>query len=84
MPAWQRVPDYEFELELMYIAMQLDGKQKNVLSFNGKGAQGPTIRVPLNSVVRVKVTNSLPDQGTTLHFHGARPRRNESTAVNGQ
>mmetsp|Transcript_5498 Transcript_5498/g.22789 ORF Transcript_5498/g.22789 Transcript_5498/m.22789 type:complete len:726 (-) Transcript_5498:267-2444(-) len=69
-PAWQREPDFEYELELMYIAMQLDGKQKNVLSFNGMGAQGPTIRVPLGAVVRVTVTNSLPDQGTTLHFHG--------------
>lgn len=70
VPIWEREPDFVFYLELMYIGMQLDGKQKTVLSFNGAGPQGPAFRVPLNSIVRFEVVNSLPDQGLTLHFHG--------------
>lgn len=69
-PVWEQTPDYTFRLELMYIGLQVDGKQKNVLSFNGAGAQGPTLRVPVNSVVRVEVVNLLGDQGATVHFHG--------------
>ncbi|MEM8947690.1 MAG: multicopper oxidase domain-containing protein, partial [Planctomycetota bacterium] len=67
-------PDYVFELELVYAALQLDGKEKMVLSFNGHGVQGPTMRVPTNATVRVDVINSLPDQGLTVHFHGIHQR----------
>mmetsp|Transcript_771 Transcript_771/g.3052 ORF Transcript_771/g.3052 Transcript_771/m.3052 type:complete len:669 (+) Transcript_771:59-2065(+) len=67
---WACPAEHVFELELMYVALELNGAQKVGLSFNAKGFQGPTMRVPLDSIVRVDVTNSLPDQGFTLHFHG--------------
>ena len=39
-------------------------------SFNDHGLAGPLIRVPLGALVDVKVRNSVPDAGTTVHFHG--------------
>jgi len=48
----------------------LDGRRLAVWAYNGQ-VPGPTIRVRVGDLLRVRFTNALP-QPTTIHWHGIR------------
>lgn len=58
---------YDFKVSHATIAP--DGVKKNGLVVNG-GFPGPLIEANWGDYVEVTVTNNLPDEGTSLHWHG--------------
>lgn len=69
------VPDtgvtVEYWFELTNITASPDGYARTVLTVNGS-IPGPTIEANWGDTVKVHVTNSLANNGTSLHFHGIR------------
>lgn len=63
------VREYWFNVENK--TMALDGVERIVLSVNGM-VPGPTIIANWGDTVVVHVTNSLMNNGTSIHFHGLR------------
>ncbi|POS87462.1 hypothetical protein EPUL_001046 [Erysiphe pulchra] len=61
----------EYWFNIQNSTMALDGVERIVLSVNGT-VPGPTIIANWGDKVVVHVTNSLTDNGTSIHFHGAR------------
>ncbi|KAF1981647.1 multicopper oxidase [Aulographum hederae CBS 113979] len=58
---------YDFHVGYQTIAP--DGVKKNGLVVNG-GFPGPLIEANWGDMIEIKVTNDLPDEGTSLHWHG--------------
>lgn len=58
---------YDFTLSEMTVAP--DGVQKNGIVVNGQ-FPGPTIEANWGDYIEVTVTNNLPDEGTSMHWHG--------------
>ena len=58
---------YNFQVSYQTIAP--DGVTKNGLVVNG-GFPGPLIEANWGDMIEVQVTNGLPDEGTSLHWHG--------------
>jgi FtsP/CotA-like multicopper oxidase with cupredoxin domain len=67
MPESPIVRHYDLEVGLAVIAP--DGVQKNGLVVNG-GFPGPLIEANWGEWIEITVTNNLPDEGTSLHWHG--------------
>lgn len=56
------------------------GKVVNALAYNGI-VPGPTLRVDVGDRVTIRVTNNLPEEGTSLHPHGLRQHSFEMDGV---
>ena len=83
---YEEVPDTgvtrEYWLELTNITLAPDGVSRDVLTVNGT-IPGPTIEADWGDTVIVHVLNSLPNNGTSIHFHGVRQNRtNPADGVN--
>ncbi|KAI7502632.1 Laccase-3 [Hortaea werneckii] len=70
----------EYWFELTNITASPDGYARQVLTVNGS-IPGPTIQANWGDTVKVHVTNSLANNGTSLHFHGI--RQNYTNAMDG-
>ena len=61
---------YEFDISAELTEWEVEpGKVVTAWTYNGT-VPGPRIEVPTNTLVRVNVTNNLPEAGTDVHFHG--------------
>jgi FtsP/CotA-like multicopper oxidase with cupredoxin domain len=58
-----------YELDVSYQTIAPDGVTKNGLVVNG-GFPGPLIEADWGDWIKIDVTNNLPDEGTSLHWHG--------------
>jgi FtsP/CotA-like multicopper oxidase with cupredoxin domain len=67
MPISNVVRHYDFSVSNQVIAP--DGVQKNGLVVNG-AFPGPLIEANWGDWIEITVTNNLPDEGTSLHWHG--------------
>lgn len=78
------VPDtgvtVEYWFELTNITASPDGYERTVLTVNGS-IPGPTIQANWGDTVKVHLTNSLANNGTSLHFHGI--RQNYTNSMDG-
>ncbi|KAK3333014.1 multicopper oxidase [Cercophora scortea] len=63
----------EHWFNLSSLNMAPDGVSRPVLAINGS-IPGPTIVANWGDTIIVHVTNNLPDQGTSIHFHGLRQK----------
>jgi FtsP/CotA-like multicopper oxidase with cupredoxin domain len=61
----------EYWFELQNITTAPDGVSRNALTINGT-FPGPTIEADWGDTVKIHLTNSLTNNGTSLHFHGIR------------
>lgn len=61
----------EYWFELQNVTTAPDGVSRNALTVNGS-FPGPTIFADWGDTVKVHLTNSLANNGTSLHFHGVR------------
>jgi FtsP/CotA-like multicopper oxidase with cupredoxin domain len=81
---YEEVPDtgetVEYWFELTNVTAAPDGVSRNVLTVNGT-FPGPTIEANWGDTVKVHVTNSLSNNGTSLHFHGI--RQNYTNSMDG-
>lgn len=72
---YEEIPDTgvvrEYWLNLVNVTAAPDGRERTVLLVNGT-FPGPTIVADWGDTVVVHVTNSMQDNGTSLHFHGVR------------
>jgi FtsP/CotA-like multicopper oxidase with cupredoxin domain len=72
---YNEVPDtgvtVEYWFELQNITTAPDGVSRNALTVNGT-FPGPTIEANWRDTVKIHLTNSLTNNGTSLHFHGIR------------
>jgi FtsP/CotA-like multicopper oxidase with cupredoxin domain len=59
-----------FDLRIAPVAKQLDGARVRMLAYNGS-IPGPTLRVPQDSEITVRVRNDA-DVDATVHWHGLR------------
>ena len=60
----------EFELEIVPVKKQIGDATVRMLAY-GDSVPGPTLRVPQNSTITVRVTNR-GDMDATVHWHGLR------------
>lgn len=61
-----------YELVVEEIQWEVEpGKFVKALAYNGM-VPGPTLRVDVGDRVTIRVTNNLPEEGTSLHPHGLR------------
>jgi FtsP/CotA-like multicopper oxidase with cupredoxin domain len=60
----------EFELEIMPVKKRIGDATVRMLAYNGS-VPGPTLRVPQDSTITVRVTNR-GDMEATVHWHGLR------------
>ncbi|OCK94729.1 laccase-like multicopper oxidase [Cenococcum geophilum 1.58] len=60
-----------YDFHVAYQTIAPDGVQKNGITING-GFPGPLIEANWGDWIMVNVTNDLPNEGTTLHWHGFR------------
>jgi manganese oxidase len=61
-----------YELVVEEIQWEVEpGKFVDALAYNGM-VPGPTLRVDVGDRVTIRVTNNLPEEGTSLHPHGLR------------
>lgn len=58
---------YDWTIER--VACSPDGYDNTCLLINGE-FPGPTVEANWGDWVEVKVTNTIPDEGTTIHWHG--------------
>jgi hypothetical protein len=58
-----------YDFSVAYQTIAPDGVTKNGLVVNG-GFPGPAIEANWGDWIQVTVTNNLPDEGTSLHWHG--------------
>lgn len=58
-----------YDLSVGYAVIAPDGVQKNGLVVNG-AFPGPLIEANWGEWIEITVTNNLPDEGTSLHWHG--------------
>ncbi|KAG9187155.1 hypothetical protein G6011_05026 [Alternaria panax] len=65
--AYAKTVSYDFDIG--YVTAAPDGFSRQVIGINGKWPI-PTIECDVGDTVSVTVHNSLPDQTTSLHFHG--------------
>ncbi|KUJ11561.1 laccase 2 [Mollisia scopiformis] len=85
---WYDVTPYtgvtrEYWLEAVNITASPDGFEQYVLAFNGT-IPGPTIFADWGDDVIVHVTNKMPNNGTSIHWHGVRQYlNNENDGVPG-
>ncbi|ORY63850.1 putative extracellular dihydrogeodin oxidase/laccase [Pseudomassariella vexata] len=61
----------EYWFEITNTTAALDGVERSVLTINGS-FPGPTIIADWGDTVVVHVTNSMQNNGTSIHFHGIR------------
>ncbi|KAF2436984.1 laccase-1 precursor [Tothia fuscella] len=59
----------KYTMDVSYQVIAPDGVTKNGLVVNG-GFPGPLIEANWGDWIEVSVTNNLPDEGTSLHWHG--------------
>ncbi|KAF1981848.1 multicopper oxidase [Aulographum hederae CBS 113979] len=60
-----------FTLNIQNITVAPDGVERMGLVVNG-GTPGPAIEASWGDTVVVKINNEMPDNGTSIHFHGVR------------
>ncbi|KAL7271307.1 hypothetical protein RUND412_005947 [Rhizina undulata] len=73
----------EYWLDVQNGTAAADGYEKTVLTFNGS-YPGPTLYADWGDTLRIHVTNSLQNNGTSIHWHGVRQYlTNEEDGVNG-
>lgn len=65
----QAKPQYNFDVQ--YATLAPDGVEKRLITVNGQ-YPGPLIEANWGDDVEVKVCNHLPDNGTSIHWHGIR------------
>lgn len=72
---YEEVPDTgvvrEYYFNLVNTTAAPDGRERQVLLVNGS-FPGPTIIADWGDTVVVHVTNSMQDNGSSIHFHGVR------------
>ncbi|KIW01054.1 uncharacterized protein PV09_07568 [Verruconis gallopava] len=72
-----------YELEATSEIMSPDGFARPMMVFN-KQYPGPTIEADWGDIIQVTVKNSLPDNGTSIHWHGLRQlHSNQMDGTNG-
>jgi len=59
----------DYELVIREQEMKLAGKSVKALSING-GIPGPTLKFKVGDIARIKVTNKLSKETTSIHWHG--------------
>lgn len=60
-----------YTITVSAVKKKIAGKEVTMLAYNGS-VPGPTIRAPKGATVKIRLTNTLKDLGTTLHSHGVR------------
>lgn len=65
----------EYWLSAEQIMLNPDGYEKEVQVFNGS-LPGPTIEADWGDDIVVHIINNLPDNGTSIHWHGIRMLNN--------
>ncbi|OCL14289.1 laccase-like multicopper oxidase [Glonium stellatum] len=60
-----------YDLHVAFQTIAPDGVQKNGITING-GFPGPLIEANWGDWIQINVTNDIPTEGTTLHWHGLR------------
>lgn len=61
---------WEFDISAELAEWEVEpGNVVTAWTYNGT-VPGPWIKVPTNTLVRVNLTNNLPEAGTDIHFHG--------------
>jgi len=68
-----------YNLEVAPFDFELGGRKVSSLGYNG-GIPGPEIRLKEGETLRATVRNRLPEEGTTIHWHGL-PIPNEMDGV---
>lgn len=72
---YEVIPDTGVTREYWLVAQETiaapDGYQRQVYAFNGT-VPGPTIMADWGDTIIVHVTNEIPDNGTSVHWHGIR------------
>ncbi|TVY83153.1 oxidoreductase ptaK [Lachnellula suecica] len=67
-PPWSgRTKTYDWTISRGYIAP--DGVNKSVILVNGQ-FPGPLLEANWGDTIQVTVRNNIPDEGTTVHWHG--------------
>ncbi|MCR5879304.1 copper resistance system multicopper oxidase [Phenylobacterium sp. J367] len=59
----------QINLTIAHAPFQVDGKAGHAIAINGT-VPGPLIRLKEGQNVRLAVTNNLPDEDTSIHWHG--------------
>ncbi|KIW09612.1 uncharacterized protein PV09_00480 [Verruconis gallopava] len=59
----------KYSFDVNYATIAPDGVSRQSILINGQ-FPGPTIVANYGDWIEVEVTNSLPDEGTTIHWHG--------------
>jgi FtsP/CotA-like multicopper oxidase with cupredoxin domain len=73
----------QVNLEVSKMRLSPDGVPRDMMVFNGQ-YPGPTIVADWGDTIQVTVTNNLPDNGTSVHWHGVRQlHSNQMDGVNG-
>jgi CopA family copper-resistance protein len=81
LPAWARsqtpglsprpsaLEGEDIRLTIGHAPFKVDGKAGHAIAINGT-VPGPLIRLKEGQKVRLSVTNNLPDEDTSIHWHG--------------
>lgn len=59
----------EISLNISHVPLKIDGRAAHAVGINGS-VPGPLIRLTEGQKVRIAVTNALPDEDTSIHWHG--------------
>ena len=60
-----------YDLKVSAVRKLIAGKEVAMLAYNGS-VPGPTLRVAKGASVKIRLTDTVKDYGTTLHSHGVR------------
>ncbi|EMC93672.1 carbohydrate-binding module family 20 protein [Baudoinia panamericana UAMH 10762] len=66
-----------YDLTIAYTTLAPDGFARTVTAINGQ-YPGPTIEANWGDTISVTVANQLPDNGTSIHWHGLRQFQSNS------
>ncbi|KAF2397368.1 lcc1, laccase [Trichodelitschia bisporula] len=74
---------FQYHLDVSKKTMAFDGVSREVQVFNGQ-YPGPTLEADWGDTLQITVSNSLPDNGTSIHWHGLRQlNSNQMDGTNG-
>ena len=59
----------DIALTIGHVPLKIDGRAAHAVGMNGS-VPGPLIRLTEGQKVRIAVTNALPDEDTSIHWHG--------------
>lgn len=72
----------EYDFVITNTTMEFDGTKRLALAVNGQ-VPGPTIECQWGDVLRVNVTNNMPNNQTAMHWHGLSQRGGQTNDQDG-